>query len=427
MSGVADRLAALLIPVVGEPLPVRISAWDGSCVGPQGVPVVTVHSAEALSRILWSPGELGAAQAYVTGGISVDIPIDEALRHIWAVARERDLPPPRPRPAQVRELASLVKELGLWRKPDRPASQVHVRGRLHSRGRDAAVIAAHYDISNAFYARILDETMAYSSGYVRRADLDSVENEQYSLGDAQRDKLELICRKLGLADHGAPRLLDVGCGWGSLSLYAAENYGARVTGVTIAAEQKEYIDTAAAERGLADLVSIRLQDYRDVDDGGYDAVASIEMGEHAGDRGYPDFVRTLRRNVTDTGRVLVQQMSRQGRHPGGGPFIESFIAADMTMRPVGQTVDLMEQGGLEVRDVHTLREHYAWTARAWQGRFRARRQELTDLLGEEVVRVWELYLAGGMLAFEQGRMGVDQILAVPAGTGPSNLPAVRTW
>jgi cyclopropane-fatty-acyl-phospholipid synthase len=153
------------------------------------------------------------------------------------------------------------------------------------------------------------------------------------------------------------------------------------------------------------------------------------MGEHAGDRGYPAFVRTLRRNVAEDGRVLVQQMSRAGRHPGGGPFIEAFITPDMTMRPVGRTVDLLERGGLEVRDVHALREHYAWTVRAWQDRLEAHRAELTELLGAEVVRVWELYLAGGLLAFEQGRMGVDQILAVPAGAGPAALPLVRpaTW
>lgn len=429
-AGIAPRLGALLEDVLGSPLPIRLVAWDDSATGPtDDVPVVTLTSPDALRRILHHPGELGAAQAYVTGAITVDRPVEDALRHVWSVARERGLSTPRPRPAQIAELLRLVRDLRLLRRPPPPASQVQVRGRLHSRRRDASVITQHYDISNAFYERILDDSMAYSSAYVTGAPLDSRESSAYSLKDAQRDKFELVCRKLGLDALDDPTVLDVGCGWGSFALYAAAEHGARVTGVTIAAEQKAFIDARAAERGLADRVSIRLQDYRDVPDGDHDAVVSLEMGEHAGEKGYPDFVSVLRRAVADHGRVLIQQMSRAGRHPGGGPFIESFIAPDMTMRPVGRTVDLLEAGGLEVRDVHALREHYVWTVRAWQDRFTAGRAELEDLLGVEVVRVWELYLAGGLLAFEEGRMGVDQILAVPSGVGPAHLPPVRptTW
>jgi cyclopropane-fatty-acyl-phospholipid synthase len=428
---VADDLADLLTSVAGSPSPVRIVAWDGSTAGPEhGVPTVTLTSPNAVRRLLHAPGELGAAQAYVTGELVLDVPVEEALRHVRRVANERGLGAPRPTPALLRAAARVVRRAGIGlRPPPLPDSQVVVRGRLHSRARDASVIAQHYDISTAFLERILDDHMAYSCAYVTGAPFEAHEDADYRLEDAQRDKLDLVCRKVGLDAGPGMRLLDVGCGWGALALHAAAEYGARVTGVTIAAEQKRFIEARAAERGLADLVTIRLQDYRDVDDGPYDAVVSLEMGEHAGDRGYPAFVRTLRRNVAEDGRVLVQQMSRAGRHPGGGPFIEAFITPDMTMRPVGRTVDLLERGGLEVRDVHALREHYAWTVRAWQDRLEAHRAELTELLGAEVVRVWELYLAGGLLAFEQGRMGVDQILAVPAGAGPAALPLVRpaTW
>ena len=128
--------------------------------------------------------------------------------------------------------------------------------------------------------------------------------------------------------------------------------------------------------------------------------------------------------------MLVQQMSRPGakggKHPGGGPFIESFIAPDMHMRPVGETVAHLERGGLEVRDVHTLREHYVRTVDAWLERFEDRVDALTDLVGEEVVRVWRLYLVGGRLAFRDGRMGVDQILAVRPGA-PHTLAPMRVW
>jgi cyclopropane-fatty-acyl-phospholipid synthase len=292
-----------------------------------------------------------------------------------------------------------------------------VRGRLHSPLRDRRAISHHYDLSNEFYSLILEESMAYSCGYHA--------SDEVTLEEAQHAKLSLVCRKLGL--ESGMTLLDVGCGWGSLSLHAAEHFGARVTGVTIAAEQKKFIDARIAERGLGDRVEIRLQDYRDVPERGtFDAVSSIEMGEHVGEGNYPTYAEVLHRSVRPGGRVLVQQMSRQGRWPGGGPFIESFIAPDMHMRPVGDTVAYLERGGLEVRDVHGLREHYVRTVQGWLERFESNVGRLTELVGEEVVRVWRLYLVGGAMAFRDGRMGVDQILMVrPDGT--HDLPTVRAW
>jgi cyclopropane-fatty-acyl-phospholipid synthase len=264
--------------------------------------------------------------------------------------------------------------------------------------------------------------MAYSSGYWRSDD------PAYTVEDAQRDKLDLVCRKLGV--EPGMRFLDVGCGWGSLSLHAAEHFGARVTGVTIAAEQKRFIDQRIAERGLADRVEIRLQDYREVERTGvYDVVGSLEMGEHVGEANYATYARVLHDAVKPGGRVLVQQMSRAGGrsgHPGGGPFIEQFIAPDMHMRPVGETVAYLERGGLEVRDVHGMREHYVRTVAGWMANFEANLPRLTALVGEEVVRVWRLYLVGGAMAFRDGRMGVDQILMVRPGAAHT-LPAVREW
>jgi cyclopropane-fatty-acyl-phospholipid synthase len=220
-------------------------------------------------------------------------------------------------------------------------------------------------------------------------------------------------------------LLDVGCGWGSLSLHAAESFGARVTGITISAEQKKFIDQRLAERGIEDKVEIRLQDYRDVT-GRFDAVASIEMGEHVGASNYPVYVDVLRSSVRPGGRVLVQQMSRPGgKHPGGGPFIESFIAPDMHMRPVGETVALIENSGLEVRDVHALREHYVRTVAAWHQTFETNWDRAVALVGEEVARAWRLYLVGGAMAFRDGRMGVDQVLAVRPDRGVADVEPVR--
>jgi cyclopropane-fatty-acyl-phospholipid synthase len=156
---------------------------------------------------------------------------------------------------------------------------------------------------------------------------------------------------------------------------------------------------------------------------------SLEMGEHVGEQNYGTYAQVLHEAVRPGGRVLVQQMSRAGGrrgHPGGGPFIESFIAPDMHMRPVGETVALLERGGLEVRDVHATREHYVRTVDGWLQNLEADIDRLTELVGEEVVRVWRLYLVGGSMAFRDGRMGVDQVLMVKPGA-PHSLSAVRNW
>jgi len=414
--GVAQTLAEALRPFVGGDLPVRLHAWDGSVAGPQDAPVVRLNSAQALTRLLWAPGELGAAQAYVTGEIDVDGDLDTALTHVWAVIGQRGLTGVSATPGTVWRAARAALRVGaLGRRPAAPVSQAVLRGRLHSRTRDRAAISHHYDFSNEFYDAILDDTMAYSSGYYR--------SPETTLGQAQEAKLELICRKLGLG--AGSTFLDVGCGWGSLSLYAAEHFDAQVTGITIAAEQKKFIDARIAARGLADRVEIKLCDYRDAS-GEHDAVASIEMGEHVGQDNYPTYAGMLHRSVKPGGRVLVQQMSRSGKWPGGGPFIENFIAPDMYMRPVAETLAFFERAGLEVRDVHALREHYVLTVAGWLENFHRHRERLVELVGEEVVRVWELYLVGGSMAFRDGRMGVDQIVMVRPGAGHS-LPMVRDW
>lgn len=425
-TGIAQRLAEAVRPFIGGDLPVRLQVWDGSIAGPSDAPLVVLRSPDALRRLLWHPGELGAAQAYVTGDL--DVPeqdgwdLDSALTHAFAVGQQRGLQGINRSPGALVNALRTAAGLGvLGLPPTLPASQARVKGRLHSAIRDRRAISHHYDLSNEFYSLILDPAMAYSCGYH--------DTPGTSLEDAQRAKLDLVCRKLGLGPES--RMLDVGCGWGSLSLHAAEHFGAQVTGVTIAAEQKKFIDARIAERGLGDRVEIRLQDYREVPERDhFDAVGSLEMGEHVGEANYPAYVDVLRRAVRPGGRVLVQQMSRPGklggRHPGGGPFIESFIAPDMHMRPVGETVAHLEHGGLEVRDVHSLREHYVQTVAGWLERFEANLPRLTELVGEEVVRVWRLYLVGGSMAFRDGRMGVDQILLVRPGAAHT-LPAKRAW
>ena len=298
----------------------------------------------------------------------------------------------------------------------RPGDPHEGRGDLHSRERDRAAISHHYDLSNDFYELILDPTMAYSSGFWTSRE------PGYGIDDAQRDKLDLVCRKLGLREGFA--MLDIGCGWGSLSLHAAEHYGVHVTGVTLSSEQRDFVLRRAADRGLSDRIEVSLRHFRDLDAHNVDAVASIEMGEHVGDKEYVVFCDAIARYLRPGGRVLIQQMSRSTDAPGGGPFIETYIAPDMHMKPIAKTIGLINDAGLEIRDVQAMREHYPLTVAAWARNLEDNWDLACKLIGEENVRVWRLYLAGGSLAFEQNRMGVDQILAVkPTDDGASQMPA----
>ena len=416
-SGVAHQLADVVAATYGA-LPVRIRAWDGSeTTVPADAPVVIVRSPDALRRLLFHPGELGLAQAYVAGELDVDGDLLDGFRRVWQTVRCGHVAK-RPSLSALATATRTALRLGaVGVPPPPPDSQARMRGRLNSALRDRAAISHHYDLSNAFYELILDPHMAYSCGYWTSDD------PAYTGTDAQRDKLGLVCAKLGLSS--GMRMLDVGCGWGSLSLYAAETFDIAVTSVTLSREQRDFVQARVDARGLTN-VDVRHQDFRDVIDEPFDAIGSIEMGEHVGRANYPAFAASIRSLLRPQGRVLIQQMSRR-THRGGGPFIEAFIAPDMDIRPVGETVEMIEAAGLEVRDVHALREHYVRTIQAWYDTFESHWDDAVALVGEEVARVWRLYMVGAALSFEEGRMGVDQILAVRPEVGRAGLPPVRDW
>jgi cyclopropane-fatty-acyl-phospholipid synthase len=425
---VAPQLADLLERVLGAALPVRIRAWDGSEAGPTddpSAPVAVLRHRRGLRRLLWAPGELGLARAFVAGELDVEGDVADGLSRFWSLARANQLGAVSPSAADKLAAAALAARLGVVGPPPKPpTSEARLSGGLHTRRRDRDAIAHHYDLSNDFYEFLLDPQMAYSCGYWTRE-----AGPGYGLADAQRDKLDLVCRKLGL--EPGMRLLDVGCGWASLLVHAAQHYGVTAVGVTLSAQQRDFGVARVAALGLSDKVEIRLQDYRAVTDPGFDAISSIEMGEHVGEENYPVYAAQLHRLLRPHGRLLLQQMSRgasgANSAPGGGAFMERYVAPDMFMRPLGSTLNFLEEAGLEVVDVHSLREHYVWTVRPWLDTLQDNRAEAVRLVGEEQFRVWLLYLAGASLAFEENRMGVHQILMVRAGAdGRSGLPRSRT-
>jgi cyclopropane-fatty-acyl-phospholipid synthase len=425
---IASSLLSLTEDTLGLSLPIRLRAWDGSEAGVPGAPVVVIRDKRALRHVMWKPGELGVARAYVQGDLDVEGDLGDGLRAMWDAVRDArvaDERAGRPRigPRQVARAAALAVRLGaIGRRPPAPAAESNLTGELHSKERDQAAISHHYDLSNDFYELILDPNMAYSSGFHVTPEM--------TLEEAQTAKLHLICKKLGL--EPGMRMVDIGSGWGSLTLFAAEHYGVHVTGVTLSVEQRDYVMGKAAERGLADRVDVSLRHFRDLEasgvrDGEIDAIASIEMGEHVGDAEYVVFVDSIFRYLKPGGRALIQQMSRSndapGDSPGGGPFIETYIAPDMHMKPLAKTIGLIAASGLEIRDVQAMREHYPQTVAGWAQRLEDNWDVAVKLIGEENARVWRLYLVGGALAFEENRMGVDQILSVkPSPRGVSGMP-----
>jgi cyclopropane-fatty-acyl-phospholipid synthase len=298
---------------------------------------------------------------------------------------------------------------------------MQVSGARHSKRRDLQAVSQHYDVGNDFYRIVLGESMVYSCAYW------TSDAPGYGLADAQRDKLDLICRKLGLKP--GMRLLDVGSGWGSLAMHAAREYGVSVLGITLSTEQADYARKQVAEAGLTDQVEIRIQDYRDLDDGPFDAISSIGMAEHVGTGPYKAYAEILHSQLKPGGRLLNHQIARlhlPPKAPQQRSFIDAYVFPDGELAPVGTTVTLLEEAGFEVRDVHALREHYARTLRAWVANIEAEWSTAVHLTSPGRARVWRLYMAASALAFEQSRIGVNQILAVKTHrNGAADMPATR--
>ncbi|MFD5747861.1 class I SAM-dependent methyltransferase [Streptomyces sp. NPDC127033] len=430
MADAALRLTTLAEELLGAPLPVRIRAWDGSESGPPGAPTLIIRHRRALRRLLWKPGELGLARAWVAGEIDVDGDLYAVLERLAGLIWERDGdegPKVHPvRDPRMRAAArGLVEIAGPWPPPAPPGEEIRRRrGGAHTKRRDKEAISHHYDVGNDFYALVLGPSMVYSCAYWDAG-------PGFTLEDAQRDKLDLICRKLGLQEDD--RLLDVGCGWGSMAIHAAREYGARVTGITLSREQAAFARKRIAEEGLTDRIEIRVQDYRDVRDGPYDAISSIGMAEHVGSVRYREYADDLYGLLKPGGRLLNHQIARRPEPDEGryriDDFIDAYVFPDGELAPLGRTVSTLEEAGFEARDVESIREHYALTLRRWVANLEEHWAEAVRATSAGRARVWRLYMAASALSFERNRIGVNQILAVrPADGGVSGLPLrARLW
>jgi cyclopropane-fatty-acyl-phospholipid synthase len=426
ITGAAALLAPLLAVFFPDGLPVRFTFWDGTELQADVVDLIyptegdvrenAVHiaSAQALRRLLYAPGELGLGRAYIAGDLdfSGDIfgvlgPLEHhvaghriGLSSLWTL------------------VGTTVRAGALGPPPAPPAEEARQRGRRHSRRRDAQAIGHHYDVGNDFYRLVLGPSMTYSCA--------RFEAPEVTLEEAQRSKLDLVCRKLGLDQRPGMRLLDVGCGWGELARHAAEHYDAHVVGVTISREQLEWGRRATTEAGLDDRVELRLQDYREVR-GEFDAISSIGMFEHVGSARMAEYFTDLRSLLVPTGRLLNHAISSiGGSRLGPRSFIGRYVFPDGELIDVGEVVLAMEAAGFEVRDVESLREHYATTLRHWVRNLEDSWDEAVSLVGIGRARVWRLYMAASALGFADGGTSIHQVIGVvddPAGR--SGMPPTR--
>src|SRR3954454_15205012 len=419
---VAGDAASILEPlaraVFGHDSPVRFELWDGSSFGSADGGTIVVHSTMALRRLLWAPGELGLARAFVAGDIDIDgdifVVLDALLPHIRRVGRARI--------AQALPAGLLAaRRLGVVGGAPKPPPEEHARvaALRHSKRRDADAIAHHYDVGNDFFRIVLAEAMTYSCA--------RFVTPSTSLAEAQAAKHELVCRKLGLHERAEMRLLDVGCGWGSMAMHAAQHHGARVVGVTISTEQVALARERVAAAGLADRVEIRLQDYRDLGGETFDAICSIGMFEHVGSARTAEYFQALHGLLVPQGRLLNHAISHAGNSRlRSRTFLGRYVFPDGELQDVGRAAIAMQRAGFELRDVEQLREHYGLTLRAWVANLEAGWADAVALVGEGRARVWRLYMAASALSFEENVIGVHQTLGVkPSADGRSGMQRTR--
>lgn len=405
-------------------MPLRFTAYDGSAVGPadSGLGLELVNQ-RGLAYLLTAPGDLGMARAYVSGdlrlhGVHPGDPY-EALRVIQNNLVFRT--------PTASEAVSLLRSLGLsnLRPPAPPPEEAiprwrrAVEGLRHSKGRDAEAIHHHYDVSNRFYELVLGPSMTYTCAVYPSADA--------TLEEAQAEKYDLVCRKLGL--RPGQRLLDVGCGWGGMVRHAAREYGVRALGVTLSTQQASWAKQAIDREGLGDLAEVRHLDYRDVAESDFDAVSSIGLTEHIGVRNYPAYFTSLRDRLKPGGRLLNHCITRHhNRRQPVGSVLDRYVFPDGELTGSGRIITEVQNAGLEVVHEENFRKHYALTLAGWCRNLVEHWDDAVAEVGEGTARVWGLYMAGSRLGFERNEIQLHHVLAArTTPDGDDGFPLRPTW
>src|SRR3954453_14682044 len=379
--------------------PFRVVLWDGSEVPPtqpNGGPTFTATSPQALAQVLRAPGELGLGRAYVTGAIDVD-DLDAVVKVVdtWQ-------PPPIDRRTKAKLALAALRATGVVRPPAPPSSELPPKGRFHSIARDSRAVRHHYDVPPEFFRLFLGPTMTYSCAIFSRG--------AETLEEAQETKLELVCQKLALTR--GQRVLDVGCGWGSFAIHAAQRHGVHATGITLSPPQVGTAGRRAEEAGVAHRTDFRVVDYRELAGESFDAVSSIGMVEHVGAEKMDEYARRLR-GALRPGSPLLNHGRANPRQedPKPGDFSARYVFPDGAPQPLSRVLLALERAGLETHHIEDFRDDYAETLRHWPRRLGENIEEATRLAGPERVRVWRLYLRAARNGFETGFTSIYQVRA----------------
>ncbi|HLH61270.1 MAG TPA: cyclopropane-fatty-acyl-phospholipid synthase family protein [Ktedonobacteraceae bacterium] len=398
--------------------PFAVRLWEGTiwqskpeAAEPARFTLVLQHPG-ALRKMFLPPSELNLGEAYIyndfdiEGDIEAVFPVaDQIMDERWG------------KMAQVRygkRLLSLPRT-GQSRPGDTGA---RLRGALHSKERDKQAISYHYNRSNDFYALWLDQRMVYSCAYFASPDDD--------LDTAQQRKLEYICRKLRL--RPGERLLDIGCGWGGLVIYAAQHYGVDAYGITLSQTQVDQVQQRIRQAGLTDRCRVELRDYRDMNEEyAYEKIVSVGMFEHVGEALLPTYFKQawqlLRPGGVFLNHGIASVMTATALQESS--FNQKYVFPDGELVPISTTLRIAEASGFEVRDVESLREHYALTLRHWVKRLEAHAEKARRSTNEVTYRIWRLYMAASIHAFKTGRTNIYQTLLAKADHGDSRLPLTR--
>ena len=428
-----SRCRVVLAALFGEPRgrSFDVKYWDGSIdrgSNPHPPFTLVLNRPASLRRMLLPPNELSIVESYISGDVEIEGSMEagsnlgemigDRLRSPLAIARLVGL--------VLRLPGTADDDLANARFPERAKKL----GPRHTPVRDAAAINFHYDVGNAFYKLWLDRRMVYSCAYFR--------SQEDSLDVAQEAKLDLICRKLRLKP--GERLLDIGCGWGGLVMHAAEHYGVDATGITLSPNQAAFAKERIAESGLADRCRVAIRDYRTLTpEDAFDKIASVGMIEHVGLTHLSVYFASAFRALKPGGLFLnhgIVSLSEPRQKSASerifrkfwraDAFIDTYVFPDGKLTATDDVIAAAEASGFEVRDVESLREHYAMTLRHWVRSLEEKSSEATELVGNHTFRVWRLYMSASANAFTRAAINVIQtLLAKPDARGHSNIPLTR--
>lgn len=403
-----------LLLEVGEDFAVRL--WDGSCLRSADTALpprftLICRNPEALRLLFLGQDSLRLAEAYLRNDLDIE-------GDLFAVVALKEHLQSLPMTWHQRLWNSLFWLLHHLRNTEvLPAYRRSVT--RHTKQENSDAVTFHYDVSNDFYALWLDPAMVYSCAYFEQSGDD--------LEKAQQAKLEHICRKLML--QPGERLLDIGCGWGALILYAAKHHGVKAHGISLSHKQLELARVRIAQSGLADRVTVELLDYRDLDGKAqYDKIASVGMFEHVGLRNLPEYFASVRRLLKPAGLFLnhgITSVSGGWLASANTRFINRYIFPDGQLDTISNIQRAMEGEGFEIADVEALRRHYALTLRHWVERLERHHTEALRFVSEQTYRAWRLYMTASALQFEAGGIGVYQVLASAHADQASALPLTR--